>query len=481
LNFPVFIVLGILIYFLFIRKYRSAGRWRAQKGSILPGCLLPLLCLVGLIVFIGAPYSDELRAAKNLYLFVRDITWALFDMSQNLSLDKTGWNREDEAKFVKAEDPSQTRLLYNRLDDYDWVQEKKANFNFGKETIILKVSRTRVRPGTKVSFEATPSPDTPKMSFSILLSCSPYSHTTSLNRAWLGFGKKYRGSFTFKKTDSGEFRFYISTMPRIDKKTKEMVSYESNAVSVFVAPDRDQLTGIRLQAAQSRNIVATEGFSDPVSLIADGKDGTMYNISSPGLGTIWSVDDESIAVVSDEMFHGAKQTMVKGLSAGKTTIRASYEGLQAEASLLVFRLQTNFPPRMIRDPNNPNGPSIPEPPPVLPDPPRAISLPDGAVVRKGERVILEATSFDVSKGHSFKWSRWDVFIVDPDDNVRGPEVANLRRGNSNTAEWIPRGTGTFEWIVTYFYSGSVMDPMYFYLRPAMPPVESIPVRIIVVE
>jgi hypothetical protein len=403
-----------------------------------------------LIVCFGSSYSDELRAAKNLYLFTRDITITLADIFQSASLDKSGWSPQDESQFVRSEDPSQTRLLYNKLVEYNWIKRRKETLDFGKETIVLKASRTRIRPGTKVTFEAIPSPETPKMPFTISLICNPNSHTTSLNRTWLGFGKKYRGSLTFKKTDSGEFQFFISTMPRIDRTTGQMVSYESNAVSVFVAPDRSELTGIRLHAQQSRNIMAIEGSSDPVTLIADGKDGTMYDISNPGLGTIWSVEDERIAVVSDEIFQGREQTMIKGLSAGKTTIRASYQGFQTEAQVFVGRLEPILPP-MIVDPNNPKGPLIPVPPPIIPDPPHAVSPPDGTVVRKGERVILEATSFDVSKGHKFSWSSWSVFIVDPADNHQGPEVAYLRKGSSNTAEWIPRGTGTFEWSVQYVY------------------------------
>jgi hypothetical protein len=86
LKFLIFIVPCVLLYLLFLSPHRCAlTRRGARTGSILV-ILLLLLCVVGLVVCFGSFYSDRLRAAKNLYLFVRDSTTALADIFQNVSL-----------------------------------------------------------------------------------------------------------------------------------------------------------------------------------------------------------------------------------------------------------------------------------------------------------------------------------------------------------------------------------------------------------
>jgi len=84
--------------------------------------------------------------------------------------------------------------------------------------------------------------------------------------------------------------------------------------------------------------------------------------------------------------------------------------------------------------------------------PRPVSPPDGFVARVGERVQLEVTPFDVSQGHIFGLSQWQVYRISPNTGERARVVARLTGGNSEKAEWFPGGTGTFEWEVSYSYS-----------------------------
>jgi len=98
----------------------------------------------------------------------------------------------------------------------------------------------------------------------------------------------------------------------------------------------------------------------------------------------------------------------------------------------------------------------------------------------GVRIQLEATPFDSSKGHTFDGSGWGVFKVDPDTGERRGRVAELRRGNSERAEWTPVGPGIFEWSVGYGYIGDYHGRVPF-RRRQRGSVRIIPQRIVIVE
>jgi Na+-transporting NADH:ubiquinone oxidoreductase subunit NqrB len=86
-------------------------------------------------------------------------------------------------------------------------------------------------------------------------------------------------------------------------------------------------------------------------------------------------------------------------------------------------------------------------------------------------VILSTADFIFS-------DRWRVHKVNPTTGKRVGEVAYLSNGKSEKAEWTPRGTGTFELEVTYFYDNPVVagkeKPF-----PATGKVDSYPHRIVV--
>jgi len=146
------------------------------------------------------------------------------------------------------------------------------------------------------------------------------------------------------------------------------------------------------------------------------------------------------------------------LAPGRTKVSARYGSFEAQADVLVF-------------PEEPIAPSAPPPP--SPERLRPVYPPDGYVAQVGERLRLEVTPFDISQGYTFYSSSWSVYKIHPETGKRAPvEAAFLRRGNSEKAEWIPRGTGTFEWEVTYHY---VMGPR------ASGKIPSFPQRIVVVN
>jgi len=221
------------------------------------------------------------------------------------------------------------------------------------------------------------------------------------------------------------------------------------------------------------DIIEGSTTSPPVELLAEGRRRwtffgpreERFFLSSPALGIQWVIEDESIAVIAEERSNGI---VLKGLTRGETALRARYGSLET-------RVRVNVIP-------HPGYPiHMPLPPLPSPSPPRPVSPPYGFVGRVGERIQLEVTPFDSSKGHIFVASGWRVFKVNPETGQRvGTEVAELRRGNSERAEWTPIGPGTFEWEVGYGYLGDYYGRAPFRGRQAGRVISS-PKRITIVD
>jgi len=342
---------------------------------------------------------------------------------------------EEEVQLIKTEDPDKVRILRNRFEYYNWAEDfaQMEERNEVRMTIDLGVTPGRVKPGGRVRFKATPSWGTPSLGSSIMLVASPLDYTTTLRRSW--FGNKYQGSIKFGPRDTGVYTFNIITRSRYDRKIKKMITYHSNPVSVVIAPSSNQLT--RVFFPYGANLTVLENSTQPLTLFGEGLGGELYNITEPETGTFWTVEDESKAIVAKEEDNNS--TVLKGLAPGQTKVVARHSTFEAQADVIVFsnrpisyETESNAPPAAER--------------------PRTISPPDGFVARVGERLKLEVTSFDVSQGYIFRRSSWSVYKVNPKTDERGAEVAYLRRGNSEKAEWIPGGTGTFEWEVAYYYA-----------------------------
>jgi hypothetical protein len=434
---------------------------------------LPIVCfmifwLIRGVVF-AAPdcFRDEIRFARNFFIVTQDIGRSIVESIARPEvipdvLPESTYHLEiAESKFIEAEDPERVKLLSNNFAAYNRAEQiaemrKKSKDN---ETIELRITSTRIQPGGRVHFEAIPSSETPAMGSSVMLISYPLGYTTPLNRQWLG--NKYRGSVRFSADDSGVYDFGIMTRRLYDKKAKKMTSYNSNSVSVVIAPENSQLSRIFIEHIVS--VLVAEGSTTELKLYGVDRNGEKYDISAPEVGTHWAVEDESKAIVTNERsYSGRTNTVIKGLSPGNTIVRAKYGSLETQSDVRVFREEA-IP--TIVFPGEP-------PPPEPVEPPNPINPPDGFVARIGERIQLEVTSFDFSKGYVFHRSSWHVYKINSETGKKEAEVANLRRGNSEKAEWIPRGTGTFEWDVTYYYS----------MGPRLPGKEtSLPQRIVVVK
>ena len=345
----------------------------------------------------------------------------------------------EERRFIYAEDPERVRILRNVFPEFRQFTDT-AN---SRETIELRVTPTRIRPGQTVRLEAIPSSETPDLGSWILA-----GPRASLGRRWLR--NRYRGTFRSGALETGKFTFRVMTT----------VGHHSNSVTIVVEPDYRRLSRIFLSAMgmlqrENPRISVQEGYTTQPTLFAETRRGRRIVLSTPGLDVHWTVDDDSVAKIT----HNDGSIVLKGLARGSTTLRAVYGTLRAEAPVRVS------PP----SPRRLGGP--PEPPPA--EPPRPIKPLDGFVGRVGERIHLEATSFDISKGHIFHGSNWGVYWIDPETGRRCRRMAGLGFGNSERAEWIPRRAGIYEWEVTYSYNTVHRRP---YSR-----VTSLPQRIVIVE
>ena len=339
--------------------------------------------------------------------------------------------QREERQRVYSEDPERNRVLINHIAAYEWVRY----LGDPRETIELRVTPTRVRPGESVRFEAIPSSETPDLGSRVGFTNRNFPGAP-LRRRW--FRNEYQGSLRLHVPGVDSFRIVTP------------YGYHSNSVSVVVAPDYRQLSWIYISRGFYSN-----GTPMPVSMIEGvttshihvrargGRRLTLlgfredrFILSSPALGIQWTVDDESIARIVGESSDGI---LLRGLTLGRTTLRARYGSLEAEIAVYV-----NQRPSLPQFWNRPPGARRPRP----------VNPPDGFVGRVGERLRLEVTPFDSPRGYTFARSSWRVFMIDPaTGRRRGTEMATLGGGDSEKAEWTPIGPGTFEWEVTYNYIG----------------------------
>jgi len=410
-----------------------------RKQSLIFVFFLVFWLMRGVAFTFADSWEDKTRFGRNLVFIMREVPAIIdeFTMPPGVFSDDEAQERlrEEEVQLIKTEDPDGVRILRNRFEYYTLAEDfgRMDEIAEVKMTIDLGVTPNRINPGRRVRFKATPSWETPSLGSSVMLVANPLGYTTTLRRTW--FRSKYQGSIKFEPKDTGKYTFGIVTKPRYDRKIKKMMVYISNPVSVVIAPDSSQLSRILLPDRVHLSVF--EGSTQPLTLFGESLGGELYNITEPETGTFWTVEDESKAIVTKEEYNNS--TVLKGLAPGQTKVVARHGTFEAQADVIVFsnrpisyETRTNEPPAAER--------------------PRTISPPDGFVARVGERLQLEVTSFDVSQGYTFDWSSWRVYKVNPKTDERGAEVAYLRGGNSEKAEWIPGGTGTFELEVTYHYS-----------------------------
>ena len=386
--------------------------------------------------FFAESYESMARGALNTIL-----SWVFgLDPDYLNNNARIGALQREEERRVHFEDQGRNRVLQNNLYTYHQISSITPSTTPSRETIELRVTPTRVRPGETVWFEAIPSPETPDLGprLGLRLGAQNFNFAT-LRRGW--FENIYRGSLRMGRFDAAAYTVRIVT-PH---------GHHSNSVTVVVAPDCSQLSWITVHQRRisplAIRIGITEGAttSPPISLRAEGIRGERFFLSSPALGIYWTIDDENIAQIVEERVNGI---VLKGISRGGTRLRARYGSLEAEAIVIVGPREI---PPMTSD-------HLPRP-----EPPRQLTPPDGFIGRAGERIQLEATPLDSSKGHTFTGSYWRVYMLHPLTGQRisgASAVASLRNGRGERAEWTPPGPGVFEWRVAYGFTGD-----YYWLDP----------------
>ena len=406
---------------------------------------LPVVCLLIFGLILGttftahASWGDRLRSIRNFFTLTRDIGGMAIDSVANPGADDLDKaedellrnRQEEENRLFDAEDPDRVRILRNDFFSYDWLERHNRNI---RETIELKVTPSRIRPGESVRFEAVPSPETPPLPRSVFLSANPSSHNTTISRWW--FGKIYSGSLRFKPTDSGVYNFHISTFPRYDAKEGRMISHNSNSVNVVVAPDISRLYEIYLVKAPSSRIMGQiyirEGATTRLRLHATGLGGEKFDITASETGTRWTVGDESIATIEEERY----DILLKGLVPGQTTLNARYGSME-------FQIHVNV---------------------VLPpaeyvihywiSSPRSIAPNDDTTIYLGDTIQF-VVSPDVRIHGPNPLVEWR-FVKITRSIVRPMHYAALPN-YGHVFEWTPTEEGVYDWHVRYVYSMTSED------------------------
>ena len=273
----------------------------ANKRGLLFVCFLIFWLVRGSTFTTASSWDDDNRFERNLLFIMREapifIAELIMHLPESFVLTSQRIQKLDEEwQLIQAEDPERVRILQNDFSAYVNWNEGFAGMRdrFGaKETIELRVTSTRIRPGERVHFEAVPSSETPALGSVIMLIASPLSYTTTLSSRWLA--NKYQGSLKFQRT--GVFNFAIATRPRFDRTTGKMIAYHSNRVSVTVAPESEQLARIfflgweNIPPEREYNfpLRVFEGSTDNLRLFGEGLEGGLYNITAPEMGTHWSI------------------------------------------------------------------------------------------------------------------------------------------------------------------------------------------------
>lgn len=133
--------------------------------------------------------------------------------------------------------------------------------------------------------------------------------------------RTFEDNIDFNDDDSGFMSVFCISY------ASEDTFYISDTINLVIAPDQKKITGLNFPESL-RHIITNVSSDVGISLFAQTSDGVKYNAASPELGTTWSVDDSSIARVTDE-------GRLLGFKEGATTITASNNGFSASIVVMV--------------------------------------------------------------------------------------------------------------------------------------------------
>ena len=398
-----------------------------KKRRFLVLCLL-VLCLV----LTRAPARSALSNSSTLEVIRRGevtvsaiILAAINDFRSFRYYDIFAYNRamselcREETRFINAEDPERVRLLRNVFPRFKQFVDT-AN---SRQTIELRAAPTQILPGQTVQFEAIPSSETPDLG-SRILAIEHQDSFVSLGRQW--FGNNYRGTLRTRRTRLGNATFRVMTTD----------GHHSNSVSIVIAPDCSQLSqiflseGSRVESILQRQhplISVMEGYTVRPTLFGEGLRGEEFRLNSPYIGIQWTVDDESIAKIIGHDHDGIK---LKGLTQGRTTLRARYGSLVAQAPV-----EARPPWRRI----TPNYRTWPTSMPLAPD--------DNTTVYLGDTVQFVAFPPDETRLGSPVFVEWRIINM-TDARTQYAALPDY----SHTLEWTPTEKGVYGFYKRFVFS-----------------------------
>ncbi|GHV37370.1 hypothetical protein FACS1894187_13900 [Synergistales bacterium] len=103
--------------------------------------------------------------------------------------------------------------------------------------------------------------------------------------------------------------------------------YVSDKTRLVVTPDLSGLRNVKF-ADDSGILLVSAGEEKSFTLLAETEDGEIYVISSPQMGTSYSIDDSSVVKVTAE-------GRLLGLKEGETTLTAANGGFSAKVTVIV--------------------------------------------------------------------------------------------------------------------------------------------------
>ena len=141
----------------------------------------------------------------------------------------------------------------------------------------------------------------------------------------------WSGTVRMSPEDSGTVTLTALEMDHANK-----ILYVSNTLTLSVRPNLKQVAGIKFQ---SFPLQIVEGEPEAIALMAVGVQG-MFNISDTALGVVYSVEDESVASVSQKGSGEMGTGLILGKKSGKTFLKVSWKGFEAVTPVYVDRKST---------------------------------------------------------------------------------------------------------------------------------------------
>ena len=265
-----------------------------------------------------------------------------------------------------------------------------------REVIVLTANSTDLAPGDPVALRAA-LPVSGDWGDEPLLVLSSQIQGTGMSYLQAEGNGTWSGTVRMSPEDSGTVTLTALEMDHANK-----ILYVSNTLTLSVRPNLKQVAGIKFQ---SFPLQIVEGEPEAIALMAVGVQG-MFNISDTALGVVFSVEDESVASVSQKGSGEMGTGLILGKKSGKTFLKVSWKGFEAVTPVYVL-------------PRSKETPGSGDVPPDVPVTGLHVE-PDSADLKVGERLSLRAVlspSNATDKRVSWSVSNPSVASADASGNI----------------------------------------------------------------